>query len=80
MTPLNKIWVSFELQDLAEHLADVLDRLRDEDYDEAEYRIDIGHAFHHLNSAWNARNAEDEEPTEENLKKWAQFPSDIEPI
>jgi hypothetical protein len=36
--------------------------------------------YHHLNSAWNGRNATDEqwrECTDEDYQKWQKFPQDL---
>lgn len=41
----------------------------------------MGHLYNHLNTAWNARNATDEETTtltEEQFYRWRQFPTDID--
>ena len=47
------------------------------EYDEPAFSIDLGHAYHHLNFAWNIRNVSEKDAIEcnkENLKKWSMFP------
>jgi hypothetical protein len=42
----------------------------------------FGHAYHHLNFAWNARRVADEEYRDlkdEDFNAWGKFPTDIEP-
>lgn len=51
------------------------------DYGYGEFVVAITHAYHHLNTAWNAK---DESPArvaacvETDFRQWRQFPSDID--
>lgn len=78
----SKMWILFDLQDAHEDLTRIIADLKDDpDCDETEYRIDMAHLYHHINSAWNARHATvDEIGAEGKYKKWGQFPQDIEPL
>ena len=49
---------------------------------EGELSVMFGHAYHHLNFAWNARRVADEEYRNlkgEDFNAWGRFPTDIEP-
>jgi hypothetical protein len=49
---------------------------------EGELSVMFGHAYHHLNFAWNARRVADGEYrdlTAEDFNAWGRFPTDIEP-
>ncbi len=49
------------------------------DFDEANYAVEIGHLYAHLNHAWNSRQLSHEIPEHE----WAfysAFPDDIDPV
>ena len=42
----------------------------------------FGHAYHHINFAWNARRVSDEKYrglTDADFNEWGRFPADIEP-
>lgn len=44
---------------------------------EVEFELSIRHAYHHLNTAWNARHAETAKyrnMTDEDFKAWGLFP------
>ena len=79
---MNKEYIKFNLSEAVEQLKKTLERMdNDKKYSEIEYELDMEHAYHHLNHAWNARN----EPTEKTKKceqsdfdKWRQFPTDID--
>lgn len=50
------------------------------EYGDGEFSVAMGHLYHHLNTAWNAR---DESPervsacTDADFDSWRQFPQDI---
>lgn len=49
---------------------------------EGELSVMFGHAYHHLNFAWNARHTSDErhlDLKDEDFNAWGRFPADIEP-
>lgn len=51
--------------------------------DEVELELSLRHAYHHLNTAWNARHAEIDRyrnMTEEDFKSWGQFPKGLDDL
>ncbi len=79
---MNRKWILFHLKEAHEELSRVIGELESRnDYDGGEYFVAMMHAYHHLNTAWNSKDASDEEAStcsEENFSKWRQFPSDID--
>jgi len=60
-----------------EHLESIEKRLLDPDYSFGEFKVQMEHAFHDLNFAWNIHNAtraEIWECNKENYTKWSKFP------
>jgi hypothetical protein len=60
-----------------EQLEAIEKSLLDLDYEEYELEIDLGHAYHHLNYAWNIRNESDAAVAAhlaEDFAKWSKFP------
>jgi hypothetical protein len=78
---MNKGWILFHLREAHEELTRTIDTLdAAESVDEIEFGIAIAHMYNHLNSAWNARAATDEQlakQTEDDFYRWREFPSDI---
>ena len=68
------------LQNIAEareQLEAIEKSLRDPAYEECELQIDLEHAYHHLNYAWNIRNESDAAlaaHSDEDFVKWSKFP------
>lgn len=79
---LNKEYILFHLREAKEELdRTILDLERDPEYDFGEFSVAIQHLYHHVNTAWNAREvsvAEAEECSEENFYRWRLFPQDVE--
>ncbi len=51
--------------------------------DEVELELSLRHAYHHLNTAWNARHAEIDRyrnMTEEDFKAWGRFPTGLDDL
>ena len=70
----------YELDDAKEHLETLMREMTDDpEYDEANFRVDLGHIYSHLNRAWNARNRLGAEWTQEQQEELSQFPTDIDP-
>ena len=67
----------YELEDASEHLASMLSSMEsDPEFDEVNFRIELGHIYTHLNRAWHRRNRP--QPIDE--AQWiagSQFPTDI---
>jgi hypothetical protein len=55
----------------------------DPEHGEEELRIDVAHIYHHINTAWNARDASKErieECSQKDFDEWREFPDDIDPV
>jgi hypothetical protein len=62
-----------QLQEIEESLQN------DTEYTEIEMRIDLEHAYHHLNYAWNIRNVSNQQiknMTDEDFRNWSKYPKD----
>jgi hypothetical protein len=77
---MNKEAVLRHLTEAAQQLASTIDRIRvDPGYGLEEYRVEMGHLYHHLNTAWNGRDCTDEQSR--NIKQfygWRKFPDESE--
>ncbi len=76
-----KEWATlmYELEDAKEHLEDLINTMNSqENIDEVNYEINLGHIFAHLNRAWNSRNTIGEY-TDKTRSIISAFPKDIEP-
>jgi hypothetical protein len=68
------------LQNIAEareQLEEIEKSLLDPAYEEVELKVELEHAYHHLNYAWNIRNETDEAArahSPEDFVKWSKFP------
>jgi hypothetical protein len=78
---MNREWVLFHLREAQEELRRTIAEIEStSDYGPGEFSVAVAHAYHHLNTAWNAR---DEDPavveagSETDFFAWRQFPSDI---
>jgi hypothetical protein len=50
---------------------------------EMEFELSIRHAYHHLNTAWNARHTETKKyknQTDTDFKRWGQFPAGFDDL
>ena len=78
---MNKLWILFHLREAQEELTrTILNIEAAEDADEIEFELAIAHMYNHLNTAWNARAASDEEIaalSDDNYYRWRAFPADI---
>jgi hypothetical protein len=74
---IQRAYILDNIADAREELEAIEKALANPDYGEFDFRGDLSHAYHHLNFAWNARNASDEELTnlsDSNDAKWSKFP------
>ena len=77
---MNKEWIKFNLREAIEELKGTVAEIDDADYDFGDYRVAIEHAYHHLNTAWNGRDAtavEAEPGSDELFYQWRSFPTDL---
>lgn len=78
--PVGWAALMYELEDAHEHLGRLIAEMEsDPDYDEVNFRIDLGHVYSHLNRAWHGRNG-GEGPLQSDWHAASQFPRDLEPI
>ena len=79
---MNKEWVLFHLKEALEEIESTIKDIESgPEYDYGEYSVAMAHLYHHVNTAWNARDCsedEAEESSENNFRKWRQFPADID--
>jgi hypothetical protein len=79
---MNKPYVLWNLKEAREAVDQLIaDMQADADYDFGEFRVDMEHLYHHINTAWNARDASPESAdacSQEDFDRWRQFPQDIE--
>ena len=75
---MNKQYILFNLNEALEELQSTITKLGAQpDYDNDEYVVAMSHLYHHINTAWNARDASESdsaECSEENFHKWRRFP------
>jgi hypothetical protein len=65
------------IEEAREQLQAIETALMNPDYSEVEFKIELEHAYHHLNYAWNIRNEEDialDEHSQANYAKSSKFP------
>lgn len=79
---MNKDYVLYNLDEAHKALGEIIADMRsNRDYDYGEYVVDMSHVYHHLNTAWNARDATKAaagDCSEEDFYRWRQFPSEEE--
>jgi len=57
---MNRAVVLFHLREAAEQLKETIQKLESSgDYGKEEFQVDMGHLYHHLNTAWNGRDQTD---------------------
>jgi hypothetical protein len=78
---MNRDYILWNLKEAAEALSGIIAEVEDNpDYEDVELMIALQHLYHHVNTAWNAREASPaavEECSEENFALWRAFPDDI---
>ncbi len=79
---MNKPHIRFHLTEARQALEQLITELdSDTEYEFGDYRVDIEHVYHHINSAWNGRDASAaavDACTQEDFDTWRKFPTDIE--
>ena len=78
LQPLEWSFLMYELTDALEHLEMLVkDIEQTPDYDQGDFRIDLGHVYAHLNRAWSQSKGAAHDEDWETLSK---FPGDLTPI
>ncbi len=76
---MNKEWIAFHLDEAAEQLRETVKRLSSEsDYSDGDFLVEISHAYHHINTAWNSRDASPDAVanyTDADYDEWQKMPS-----
>ena len=79
---MNKEYVLFHLRETQDAIETALKEIEaEDDYDYGNFVVDMAHVYHHVNTAWNARDssaAEAETCSEEDFNRWRQFPTDLD--
>jgi hypothetical protein len=78
---MNRDNTLFHLREAAEELQRTIREIEDEPiYGYGEFSVAMQHLYHHLNTAWNARDKSQEHLaacSEADFFRWRQFPTDL---
>lgn len=75
--PVNWALLLYELDDAKEHIESLTSQMAEHgQIDEVDFKIQMAHAYAHLNRSWNTRNLADDIDKERS----SGFPNDLEPI
>ena len=79
---MNKEYILYNLKEALNQLTDTIKELEsDSEYEFGDYIVDMTHLYHHINTAWNAKNStklEVDKCSENDFRTWRNFPKDIE--
>ena len=77
---MNKRAILSDLNEAAEQLRTTIEQLKsDDNYGFEEYQVEMSRLYHHINTAWNGRNATDEEfRLAKKFDQWRKFPDTSE--
>ena len=79
---MNRRVVLFHLSEAAEELSRTITELaRKRNFSEGAFELAMGHAYHHLNTAWNGRNQTDKQfrdCTDGDFQRFRKFPKESE--
>ena len=83
-SPVGWALLMYELDDAHEHLGNLLTHMKERsDFDETDFRIELGHVYAHLNRAWFRRTVHEDFAASEYdaaSELTTRFPTDLEPI
>ena len=78
---MNRDWVLFHLGEASEELSKTIHAMKEApDYDYGAFLVAMQHLYHHLNTAWNSRDASPDQvrtESDEDFGRWSQFPDDL---
>ena len=78
---MNTRFIASNLKEAEEELRSLITRVASgEQLSFEDYHVAMAHIYHHLNSAWNGRDATDEqwrECSDKDYQKWQKFPEDL---
>ena len=75
---MNKKWIIQDLNEAAEQLNEIINKLGQDDYSVTDFELDMQHMYSHLNTAYNTRNFTDEQIknfTQQDYEKNRKTPS-----
>ena len=79
---MTRDYVLWNLGEVAEGLSRVIQEMSaDPDYSREALGVEMAHLYHHLNTAWNAKDASAERVaacSAADFRDWRQFPTDID--
>ena len=79
---INRDFVLFHLREASEELTRTIREIEtDSEYGIGEFGVTMMHLYHHINSAWNARQVPPDRAfrsSDEDFAVWRRFPSDID--
>ena len=79
---MNRDAVLFHLNEAKEELDQTITEIAsDPTYDIGEFRVAMSHLYHHLNTAWNGRDASadrHQECAQSDFDAWRKFPQDAD--
>ena len=79
---MNKDYVLYHLNEALEEIQTTIEEIgSEEEYGHGDLSVAMTHLYHHINTAWNARNAsskEAQECSEADFLAWRQFPTDLD--
>jgi hypothetical protein len=78
---MNHEWVLHHLTEASEELTKTISQIRQQpEYGPGELFVAMSHLYHHINTAWNAREASEDQVrrvSDADFKRWSAFPDDI---
>lgn len=79
---MNKEAILFHLREAKEELDRTINELAtDTEYDCGDFILGMGHLYHHLNTAWNGRDASPDrhrDCAQQDFDSWRKFPTNAE--
>lgn len=81
---MNKEHLLFQLKEAQEALEQLVRECETSpEFFEGELFLSLQHIYHHINTAWNARNISNaalDQASDQNFKNWGSFPTDLIPL
>ena len=79
---LNPRHILYNLEEAREEIDLVIRDLKRGGYSEERFRRAMAHVVHHTNIAWNGRTTPRDigEATEDEIRMWSRYPTDLEPL
>ncbi len=76
----NRELIARNLREALEQLEEIVESITsDPEYPEEQFRIHLEHVYHHLNFAWNIRDADEARVircSDEDFREWSRYPAD----